>query len=526
MWLRVLAIFLLVTLVGCGGAANTPRPDFNVTSSTPSASALPVELNFSPTATLNTDLSSSTRVTENFSVSCESGPVAGAVDYESDTRTLTFRPQTPFQPDEVCSARILGTLEDNVGRRLGDDYVWEFRTRPRQWGPEVTLSPLQLRDFATAVDGSGNAVVAWDTGSNLLVSVYRERGSGWSTPKEILNTNAIPLNQHEMAYLPDGNILAIMTMVTMETPEFSLYFSRYDASSGDWYPPEPLESLPGNSSDFQLKTDPNGNVWVLWTQHYFDVQVYACRFDWGKGMWSTPFLLSIGSQAHLNGETAISPLGDILVPWSDWNVSYVSRYRSARDEFDAPQALTSPGEVTTFPQVGFVGEEAYAIKARFIQGSREYYRIWQEASSDSWGDPETLSSLLPETDSINFYSDRTGTLFSIRYDSILDLQLVSRMAPGSSTWDIPKDWGRGYSYQIDFDARGNAQAMVKLGDWWSGQFYALPFNAKSLSWGTTVPLQQEGAPAVWTNHQLKLSANGQGIAVWQEPNGLKIRQFK
>lgn len=523
---KAFSVFLLVILAGCGGSANSDRSDFNVISTTPPSSALTVELNSAPTATLNADLSFSAQVSQSFSVTCESGPVGGAVEFDSESRTLTFRPQTPFQPEEVCSARIMGTLEDNFGRRLGQDYVWEFRTRPRQWGPRVTLSQLQSVDFATAVDGNGNAVVAWDTGANLLASVYRERDSGWSSPKEILNTNTIPLNQHEMAYLPDGNILAIMTMVTMETPEFSLYVSRYHALSGDWHPPEPLESLPGNAYAFQLKTDRNGNVWVIWTQHYFDVQVYACRFDWKKGVWSTPFLLSIGSQAHLTGEAAISPLGDILVPWRSWDAIYVSRYRSDRDAFDAPQPLTTFGEVTHFPKVGFVGEEAYAIKSRLMQGGWEYYRVWQDTTSNVWGKPETLSPLLSDSDSINFFSDPNGTLFSIRWDSILNLQLVSRMAPGSSTWDMPKDWGQGYSYQIDFDARGNAQAMIKLGDWWNEQFYALPFSGKTLTWGPAVPLQQEGAAVLRTNHQLKLSACGQGLAVWQEPNGLIARRFE
>lgn len=526
MWQKASSAFLLAAIMGCGGGADSDHPDFHVKSTTPPSSALKVELSSAPTATLSSDLPLSAPVSEIFSVSCESGPVKGVVEYVSESKTLTFIPQTPFQADEICSARISGTLEDGTGRILGEDYAWEFRTRPRQWWPEMTLSQPEIRDFATAVDGNGNAVVSWDTGLNLLVSVYRERASGWSIPKEILNTNTTPLNQHEMAFLSDGNILAIMNMVTMQSPEFSLYFSRYDASSGDWSPPEPLESLPGNASDFQLKTDRNGNVWLIWTQHYFDVQVYACRFDLEKGVWSTPFLLSIGSQAHLTGEASLSPLGDILVPWWSLDAIYVSRYRSDRDAFDAPQPLTTAGEITTFPQVGFIGEEAYAIKARFDQGNREYYRIWHDGTSNTWGNPEILTSPLPASDSIDFFSDPNGTLFLIHWDSMLDLQLVSRMDPGSSTWDIPRDWGQGYSYQIAFDLRGNAQAMIKLGDWWSGQFYALPFSRKNLTWGSTVPLQQVGATALLTNHQLKLGANGQGIAVWQEPKGLIVRRYE
>ncbi|MCC5940047.1 MAG: DUF3494 domain-containing protein [Balneolaceae bacterium] len=54
--------------------------------------------------------------------------VNGTMTYSNDTNTMTFTPSAPLGSNTVYTGRVKNTIEDPMGNRMLEDYVWSFTT--------------------------------------------------------------------------------------------------------------------------------------------------------------------------------------------------------------------------------------------------------------------------------------------------------------------------------------------------------------------------------------------------------------
>jgi uncharacterized protein YjdB len=167
-----------------------------ITDVTPAVSSNLVPIDTVLTATFNVAMDPSTIDDTTFTLLVASVPVTGAVSYEDASRTATFTPDVPLEPDSVYEAAIGpevrsasgGTLRWGAGTTEPTRFAWAFWTAPIDGtGPtpsiggidvtpaEATIvrggDPLQLTATLTDVVGNPNRGVTWSSNATSVATV-------------------------------------------------------------------------------------------------------------------------------------------------------------------------------------------------------------------------------------------------------------------------------------------------------------------------------------------------------------------
>jgi hypothetical protein len=118
------------------------------------------------TATFSRQMNLSTINASNFTVEDGSGPIAGAVSYDSPSRTATFTPSGILKAETEYTVTLSSAVQDTLGRSLvGAPEIWSFTTGP---------ATVQFSDASYSVDeGVGSAVitVTLNTPSSQIIEV-------------------------------------------------------------------------------------------------------------------------------------------------------------------------------------------------------------------------------------------------------------------------------------------------------------------------------------------------------------------
>ncbi|MCH8496291.1 MAG: Ig-like domain-containing protein, partial [Balneolales bacterium] len=93
------------------------------------------------------------------SVSSVTGEISGSMSFNNTTNTMTFTPSEPLDPNTVYTGRISNTIEDPLGNRMLEDYVWSFTTAeaPIVPVPSVVSTTPQDEDIDVPVDADVTA---------------------------------------------------------------------------------------------------------------------------------------------------------------------------------------------------------------------------------------------------------------------------------------------------------------------------------------------------------------------------------
>ena len=123
-----------------------PTPALPTVSATsPANLALNVPINSKVTATFSEAMDPATLTTTSFTVKQGATSVAGAVTFNTATKTATFTPTAPLALGLVYTATITTAARDLAGTALAASFVWTFTTAPASAPPTVTATgPVNL----------------------------------------------------------------------------------------------------------------------------------------------------------------------------------------------------------------------------------------------------------------------------------------------------------------------------------------------------------------------------------------------
>jgi hypothetical protein len=144
-----------------------------VTSRGPGINETDVSVAAVVTATFSRQMNLSTINASNFTVEDGSGPIAGAVSYDSPSRTATFTPSGILKAETEYTVTLSSAVQDTLGRSLvGAPEIWSFTT---------AAPTVQFSDASYSVDeGVGSAVitVTLNTSSSQTIEVNYATSDG------------------------------------------------------------------------------------------------------------------------------------------------------------------------------------------------------------------------------------------------------------------------------------------------------------------------------------------------------------
>ena len=101
----------------------------NLVSTEPDQGQIGVSISATLKAEFNEDINKDLFVSEkSFRLYYNGARIQGTVDYNSETREATFKPQDKLQGNAEYDARIIGKVSDLVGNIMGTDVTWKFKT--------------------------------------------------------------------------------------------------------------------------------------------------------------------------------------------------------------------------------------------------------------------------------------------------------------------------------------------------------------------------------------------------------------
>ncbi len=152
-----------------GATPDTTAP--TVTRTSPADAQTNVALNKTIAATFSESIDPLT-IAANFTVTAPGNtPVAGTVNYDSQSQIATFVPSSNFAPNTTFTASIAGGangVKDLAGNSLASDKVWTFTT-----GTQIAQAPINLGSAASfavmataSISGTGATQINGDVGLN------------------------------------------------------------------------------------------------------------------------------------------------------------------------------------------------------------------------------------------------------------------------------------------------------------------------------------------------------------------------
>lgn len=164
-----------------------------VSSTFPVLNALDVTATATPSATFNVDMDAATITSSTVIVnSSVQGRIAGTLDYNAGTRTVTFTPTGSFLPGEVVSLTLTRGIESAAGVPIERSYTVRFTVEAEGNGSFVYNNALNTGSvtnsflYAADVDGDGDEDLIGL--SNGAVKVYKNDAGTFSEFSSIVVT--------------------------------------------------------------------------------------------------------------------------------------------------------------------------------------------------------------------------------------------------------------------------------------------------------------------------------------------------
>ncbi len=354
----------------------------------------------------------------------------------------------------------------------------------------IESSPAWAINPDIAMDGDGNAVVAWvewDGIYNIWANRY-DRSTGWGTAATIESNANWAWTARPGVAANRGNAVVVYTLSEVGPSANSVYASRYVSGSG-WKVEVAVDGTGYPAAWGSVALDPAGNALVSYQVTITNsnppnqLVPQAVRWDNTGGMWSGYSQLDsvrVGSGAPSVG---IDGKGDGLAVWN-------------YDEKSEPRA----------PRNGI-------LTNRFtVATGWQYYWQAQKAEWDEYTDAEWLQ--LHSNDAGNAvlsYTQNDGPIwngYAILYTPGVGWSqpaLVERMDRGS----VLEEWSA-------IDGDGNALTLYAIFDGVAWGVYSTYYSVTN-GWGAPQRVDSLSSANYWL--RIAMDAGGDGMAVWQEHDG-------
>jgi hypothetical protein len=225
-------------------------------------------------------------------------------------------PQVILASDPKGNA-ILQWAENQQGAPI---FVKHFNASNGVWGAAITLASTGQQFSDMAVDESGNAISIWIRSSDhdVLFSGYKASTGHWSAPAVI--GKATQGSDVQIALNRSGDGAALWAMnASAKAPFGFLAVAHFSSRANAWTTPKQIQADAGVIGTPRIAIDPSGNVFVVWGQganYAAPHKAMAARYDKGKDQWTTPKILSSGTQYNLFFRLATDSAGNAIAIWS------------------------------------------------------------------------------------------------------------------------------------------------------------------------------------------------------------------
>jgi len=483
------AWFLLVSCIAAcggggsaeGGTGGSSGQALQVLETTPADMATGVATDVAVSAVFDDALRETTVTATAFTLQQGQEALQGVVSLAAE-QTAAFTPDNSLALLATYTATLTTEVESLTGGTLGADYEWIFTTRDGNWG---TAELVETENAGTAsnpqvaIDSSGDAIAVWHQSDGAQFSIWANRYTptgGWETAELIETDNAGSASNPQVAVDPNGNAVAVWSQ--SDATNRNIWSNRYTPTGG-WGAAELIETLAGTSAASQVAVDPNGNAVAVW-QHFdgADQNLWSNRYT-PTGGWGAAELIETDSAGGVSAaQVAVDPNGNAVAVWSQddgtrFNI-WSNRYT---------------------PTGGW--ETAELIET--------------DNAGDAFG-PQVATD--PSSNAIAVWTQDEGTRFNI---------WSSRYTP-TGGWGIAErieadNAGSAIRPQVAIDPSGSALAVWSQDDGARLNIWANHYTPTG-GWGIAERIETDNAGSA-SDPQVAVDPNGNGIAVWHQPDGVR-----
>ncbi len=446
------------------------------------------------------------------------------------------------------SGRRFRVVLSNAGGSVTSDAA-ALLVADKAWSKEQKLETNDSGGAAgaqIAVDGTGNAFVAWSQRSagreSVWVNQYSAAGAAWGTASLLEFDDITSTGSPAVAATAGGDAMVVWTQGAGDAlMQSALFF----ADAAVWISPIAVENpaaLEG-TADFDpvLTLDEAGNALALWVQKGPTGQrnLKAARFDRGTLKWEPATLIETADGAVRESSLQIrsDADGNAMALWvqSDGTRDdlWASRFDAAtRTWGNAEHVEDADGAVAGAPSLALrANGDAVATWRQVNAGATAVKARRYTAASRTWGAEATLEPLAGSPGEPSAAIDANGNAMVIWNLSAPDASRsfhvrVTRSPAGGQDWAVPRtlsssrfpfNFPRGVSARIAFDGDGNATALYSsTPDPERGvQFIqAQRYYAVADDWGTAFKLDDSSTPQDKSVARLVVRGDGSGIVIW------------
>lgn len=262
--------------------------------------------------------------------------------------------------------------------------------------PGQTLSPPGQDTLSpdVAVDGAGNAVVAWIREAGAVYHVqgltYSATTQTWSAPVD-LATVGLGGAGPDIAVTPGGDAVVVWTAVTSAAPlAVSVHAARFVAATGTWTAATQVSTPGQNAYLARVAVAPDGDAVAAWSKEESATteSVQAARFVATSGTWQAPHTLSPAASFAELATVAIDTTGNAVVAWQRTSAIEVARYDAGTNAW-SPAATVSTGPAANGP--GLAGDAEGNVTAVWRLGSGVVETTRYDAVLAAWSATQPIA---------------------------------------------------------------------------------------------------------------------------------------
>jgi len=204
-----------------------PTVSPSITENSPLANAANVRSDTSVSVTFSKDIKQSTLSSSTFYLKQGSNLVAGAISYNSTTKTATFTPSSPLANGATYTATVTTGVQDQNGSPLSAGKSWDFTTVAR------TTAVLENGDFESGATGWAAELVSGTSGEWSIISSGTDPVASPHGGSAMVKFNSNDASSGSQTRLYRSTGLSLSNLYNSVTLSFWMYHDTDGASYKD-----------------------------------------------------------------------------------------------------------------------------------------------------------------------------------------------------------------------------------------------------------------------------------------------------
>jgi hypothetical protein len=379
-----------------------------------------------------------------------------------------------------------------------------------------------------AVDGAGNAVIAWYRldGTHWQIQTRARAADGTLSAVQNLSSPGKHAILPKVAVNPGGNAL----IVWQRQDDNSHYRiqARYRSASGLLGLVQTLSEAGATAQNAQVAVDNDGNAVIVWYRQIGSHYHVQARYRSAAGGLGPVETLSLAGQHAVFPEVAVDADGDAVIVWrrhDGANYRIQLRHRSAAGTLGPVQNISLAGHNAFNAKVAVRGNGDAVIVWYANDGTNWRIQARARSAFGLWSRIQTLSLAGQDAGAPQVALDNDGNAVVVwQRNSGTDRIQARRRAADGTLGPIQNLSAAGEDAaepQVAVDRDGDAVFVWKRSDGTHERIEARTLSAAD----TLGPIQtlSEAGQNAFTPKVAVRRANGKAVAVWSRFNGTKNR---